>query len=146
MIYLLKSGELQDCFSSIQAFKCLIKMGTAWSHLSKDWEKTFCNLNKHILQFEQIHLAVLTLTTTNTFLNLDKYNLHFNQIHLSIWTNMICNFDKYIPSRRSSCLIKMGTAWSHSLNWCLWWRRQAHFHCHSKTKPGRCNSLGQTSR
>ena len=32
---------------------------------------------------------------TNTSFNLDKYILRFGQIHLAIWTNKSCNLDKF---------------------------------------------------
>ena len=42
-----------------------------WSvQISAIWTNTFCNLDKYILQFGQIHFAIWI----NTFYNLEKYN------------------------------------------------------------------------
>ena len=57
------------------------------------------NLNKYILPFVQIHLALWT----NTFFHLYKYILQFGQIHLAICTNTSCNLQKYILSFAGWC-------------------------------------------
>ena len=50
------------------------------------------NLNKHILNFWQIHFPLCT----NTFSNLHKYILNFGQIHFPFCTNTFSNLHKYI--------------------------------------------------
>ena len=55
---------------------------------------TFINLrdlDKYILQFGQIHLAI----KRKLFGNLNKYILQFGQIQLSILRNLLSNLDKY---------------------------------------------------
>ena len=56
---------------------------------------TFCKLDKYILQFGQINLAMLTNAFGKHF---DKYILQFckKKKHLAILTNKFCNFDKWI--------------------------------------------------
>ena len=62
--------------------------------LSRQCPFDLYNLDKYILEFEPIHLAIWT----NTFNNWDKYILQFGQIHLAIWTNTFCNCRPSYPS------------------------------------------------
>ena len=62
------------------------------SGLSCFWPNTFCNFDKCILQFWQMHFAMFP----NTFSNFDKCILQCLQIHLAILTNAFWNVYKYI--------------------------------------------------
>ena len=101
--------------------------------LSRQCPFDLYNLDKYILEFEPIHLAIWT----NTFNNWDKYILQFGQIHLAIWTNTFCNLYKYIcaiagrlipvsRSRDNAHLIS-GPLW-HTSNGHYWWRCEFELH------------------
>ena len=70
----------------IQSGVCLVRQRAVGRHSNAI--NTFCNLDKYILQFLQIHLAIWT----NTFGNFDKYVLQFWQIHPAILTNKFWNW------------------------------------------------------
>ena len=59
-------------------------------------KNTFCNLDKHTLQFGKIHLEF----QANNFFSIDKYSLYFFNICINIlcifWQIYFSIFDKYI--------------------------------------------------
>ena len=63
----------------------------------KTWTNTFCNLDKYILQFEQIYFATgkAGLEEGEKKATSRPTILPFKQIHFKIWTNTFCNLDKY---------------------------------------------------
>ena len=69
---------------------------TEWSLASDVRQLGFWQGRPQLTLLGLLKTSPSTSPWRNTFCNFDKYILQFGQIHSAIWTNTFCNSDKYI--------------------------------------------------